>query len=269
MKLALPRDYARKVWRAVVEFDLLEEGDRVLVGFSGGKDSSFLLYALKVLQNSAPFRFDLGAVHVDLGFEQLSDVPHLEEFCRQLDVPLTVQKTQIAEIALRRSRNNPCASCAYFRRAVVNEIAAGQGYNKVAYAHHNDDAVETFLMSQLYSGKIQTFLPKSYLDRTNITVIRPLVYLREAEISEFVQTLQYAPMPSPCPFQGKTYRHKVKELIESLTGENPFVYTNLAAAMRRDALGDLWPPAASREEMRQKHQRTMRPAAGDDHVHSE
>ncbi len=269
MELVLPRNYARKVWRAVVEFELLEDGDRVLVGFSGGKDSSFLLYAMRVLQKVAPFRFELGAIHVDLGFEKPSDVPLLEDYCRQLNVPLIVRKSQIADIALRRSRNNPCSSCAYFRRAVVNETAAFHGYNKVAYAHHHDDAVETFLMSQLYSGKIQTFLPKSYLDKTDITVIRPLVYLREAEIKEFIETLSYVPMPSPCPVQGKTYRHKVKDLIGSLTRENPFVYTNLAAAMRADAVADLWPPAASREEMREKHQRIMRPAAGDGSPHGE
>ena len=269
VELAFPRDYARKVWRAVIEFELLEDGDRVMVGFSGGKDSSFLLYALKMLQERSPFRFELGAVHVDLGFEKPSDVPLLEGFCRQLDVPLIVEKTQIADIALHRRRENPCSSCAYFRRAVVNQTAAAQGYNKVAYAHHHDDAVETFLMSQLYSGRIQTFLPKSYLNKTNVTVIRPLVYLREAEIKEFIETLSYVPMPSPCPVQGKTHRHKVKDLIGSLTMENPFVYTNLAAAMREDAVGEFWPPAANREKMREKHRRIMRPAAGDDGRHSE
>ena len=269
MQLALPRYYARRLWRAVIEFELLEEGDRVLVGFSGGKESYFLLYALRVLQENSPFRLELGAVHVDLGFDTPSDVPLLEDYCRQLDVPLIVQETQIAEIALHRRRENPCSSCAYFRRAVVNQTAAAHRYNKVAYAHHHDDAVETFLMSQLYSGRLQTFLPKSYLEKTNVTVIRPLVYLREREIKEFIETLPYKPMPSPCPMQGRTHRHKVKDLIEGLTRENPFVYTNLAAAMREDPAAELWPRAAGREEMRKKHRRIMRPAAGDDDPQSE
>ena len=261
MRVELPRNYVKRLWRAVIEFELLAEGDRVLVGFSGGKDSSFLLYGLRVLQEHGPFSFELGAVHVDLGFEEPSDVQLLQEYCHRLKVPFDLKKTKIADVAFEQRQENPCSSCAYFRRAVVNETAIVQGYNKVALAHHHDDAVETFLMSQLYSGKVQTFLPKSHLDKSGLTVIRPLVYLREAKIKEFMDTLPFVPMPSRCPLQGKTQRWKVKALIQDLTRENPFVYTNLAAAMRGDGVVELWPPLPSREEMREKHQRVMRPAS--------
>ncbi len=261
VQVALPKDYARRLWRAVIEFELLAEGDRVLVGFSGGKDSSFLLYALRALQEQAPFGFELGAVHVELGFREPSDVPQLERYCQQLEIPFYLEKTQIAQVAFKQRQENPCSSCAYFRRAVVNETAVVHGYNKVALAHHHDDAVETFLMSQLYSGKLQTFLPKSHLEKTGLDVIRPLVYLREEKIKAFMATLAFRPMPSRCPLQGKTHRWKVKELIHTLTQENPFVYANLAAAMRGDGLAELWPPVPSKKTMREKHLRVMRPAS--------
>ena len=259
MRLALPRKYVKRLWRTIIEFELLSEGDRVLVGFSGGKDSSFLLYALRVLQETAPFGFELGAIHVDLGFEEPSDDQLLEEYGHQLGIPLYLEKTQIAQVAFEERTENPCSSCAYFRRAVINQTAVTQGYNKVALAHHHDDAVETFLMSLLYSGKLQTFLPKSHLDQSGLTVIRPLVYLREAEIAQLIKSLSFMPMPSRCPLQGKTHRWKVKTLIRDLTRENRFVYTNLAAAMRRDGVVELWPPLPSREELRQKHLHIMRP----------
>ncbi len=259
LQVVLPRDYARRIWRAIIEFELLTEGDQVLVGFSGGKDSSFLLYGLQALKAKAPFAFTVGAVHVDLGFAEPSDTQLLESFCRDLDIPLHIERTRIAETALGRGSQNPCSSCAYFRRAVVNRVAVSHGYNKVALAHHHDDAVETFLMSQLYSGKLETFSPKSHLDQSGLTVIRPLVYMRESEIIKFINTLSYEPMPSRCPLQGKTYRWKVKAHIGELTRENEFVYTNLAAVMRAGGPMELWPPMASREEMREKHQRIMRP----------
>lgn len=266
MQVALPKGYVRRLWRAVIEFELLAEGDRVLVGFSGGKDSSFLLYALRALRQQAPFSFELGAIHVDLGFRAPSDVKLLEGYCQHLEIPFYLEKTRIAQVAFEQRQENPCSSCAYFRRAVINETAVTHGYNKVALAHHHDDAVETFLMSQLYSGKLQTFLPKSHLEKTGLDVIRPLVYLREAKIKEFMATLAFRPMPSRCPLQGKTQRWKVKELIHTLTQENPFVYANLAAAMRGDGQLELWPPVPSKKVMRGKHLRVMRPSSEDNGV---
>ena len=146
---------------------------------------------------------------------------------------------------------------AFFRRGAVNRYAVEQGCNKVAYAHHHDDAVETFFMSLLYSGQLHTFTPKTYLDKTDLTVIRPLVYFREQEIREAIQYHGFAPVPSPCPHDGHTVRQKVKELIRDMSTDNPQLYPHLAAAMREDALGELWPPVKTRKEMKKQYYEYM------------
>jgi tRNA(Ile)-lysidine synthase TilS/MesJ len=130
----------------------------------------------------------------------------------------------------------------------MNRFAQENGFNKVALAHHHDDAVETFLMSILYSGQVRTFLPRTELERTGLVAIRPLVYLREKEIRKAIEFTGYTPVASPCPYDGKTQRQKVKELLRSLTKESRWVYTNLAAAMREGSPMELWPPSILPEE---------------------
>ena len=262
MQITLPRYYARRIWRAIIEFGLIERGDRILVGFSGGKDSLFLLYALKALQAKSPFPFTIGAVHVDLGFAKPSEKPRLFDFCNDIDIPLFWEETAVAKTAFQEGKN-PCATCAYFRRAVVNKTAVEEGYNIVALAHHHDDAVETLLMSQLYSGQIQTLLPKTELDQSRLTVVRPLVYLRENKIREFVEKLPWQPMVNPCPVQGKTHRWKVKKLLEELTKENPGVYNNIAACLRHNPNTILWPMIPGRQELQEMHIRLMGPSEVD------
>ncbi|GAW90957.1 tRNA 2-thiocytidine biosynthesis TtcA family protein [Calderihabitans maritimus] len=253
-KRILPKNYVRKLWRTAVEFKLLQPGDRVLVGFSGGKDSSFLLYALKILQHNFPFSFELGAIHVDMGFEKDSDPSPLEEFCRELGVPFHLQPSRIAQIVFRENNGqNPCSICAHLRRGIINDYAVKKDYNKVALAHHYDDAVETFLMSQLYSGQLRTFSPKTYLDRTGLTVIRPLCYFRESEIKGAFRFINYRPVASPCPLNGRTKRQEVKELIRSLLKKNKLVFDNLASAMREGNHIELWPSKLSREEMKKNY----------------
>lgn len=151
----------------------------------------------------------------------------------------------------------PCYTCAFLRRGAVNRYALEQGCNKVAYAHHHDDAVETFFMSLLYSGQLHTFTPKTYLDKTDLTVIRPLVYFRELEIREAIQYHGFVPVPSPCPHYGHTVRQKVKELIQDMSADNPQLYPHLAAAMREDALGELWQLVKTRTEMKQQYYEYM------------
>jgi tRNA 2-thiocytidine biosynthesis protein TtcA len=248
MAHSLPASYNRRILKAILEFNLIEKGDRVLVGFSGGKDSSFLLYALSVLKYHQIIRCDLHALTVDLGFATPFNIQAMAEFCHRLDVPFHVKKTQIAQSIEKGGRGGPCAICAHFRRGAMNRFAQENGFNKVALAHHHDDAVETFLMSILYSGQIRTFLPRTELERTGLVAIRPLVYLREREIRKAVELTGFTPVASPCPYDGKTQRQKVKTLLRDLTKESRWVYTNLAAAMREGAPIELWPAAIAPEK---------------------
>lgn len=250
MRLSLPKKYNQKILRACREFALIEPGDRILVGFSGGKDSAFLLFALALLVKYGLFRVELAAVTIDLGFTPPLDPSPLQQFCDQLGVEFIYLPTQIARVVAEEKEH--CAYCAHLRRGRMNRFAAEHGYNKIALAHHHDDAVETFLMSIIYSGQIRTFLPKTYLDRAQVTVIRPLVYLREHEIIAAQPSVPYQPVANNCPFAGLTYRQKVKELIAELGAENSWVYPNLAKAMRAGRPVELWPPEWERKPQKEE-----------------
>lgn len=257
MKIRLPQLYFSKLMRAVVEFEMIEEGDRILIGISGGKDSLFLAYALAVLRERLKKNFRLAALTINPMFQPDFDVGRIASFCASLDIPFTSREVDIAGAIKAQSGKKACFTCSYFRRGAVNRYAKEQGMNKVAYAHHHDDAVETFLMSLFYSGQLATFTPVTYLDRMDLTVIRPLVYFREEELRDAVKYHGCPPLPSPCPLDGKTVRQKVKELIAALGEENPALYDHLAAAMRKGALGELWPAAKNRAEMRETYYRYM------------
>lgn len=244
----LPRTYTQKLLRAIREFTLIQPGDRVLVGFSGGKDSAFLLYALAILQKHRVIPFELGALTVDLGFEGAFDLAAMLRYCDRLEVPFYVVKTEIAKYAFGEANpEGPCATCSFLRRGTINRIAKEKGYNAVALAHHQDDAVETFLMSIIYSGQIKTFLPRTDLDRSGITAIRPLVYFRETEIREALPLTGFDPVPTPCPLDGQTKRAETKALIRNLVRHDPRIFNNLVAAMREGRPVELWPALVERE----------------------
>lgn len=236
--------------RAIVEFQLIEAGDRVLVGLSGGKDSVFLTYALAALREQLPAPFSLGAMTVDPQFSENFPVERLAAFCRGLGVPFHAQRVDIAGAIRAQGGKDPCYTCAFFRRGAINRYASENGYNKVAYAHHHDDAVETFLMSLFYAGQLKTFLPKTYLDRSGLTVIRPLLYFRESELLETTPLCGFSPIASPCPIDGKTKRQEIKELIARLSAENPALYDHLAAAMRESPASQLWPAPKNRPQLK-------------------
>ncbi len=258
MKYQLPQVYFSKILRAIVEFDLIQEGDAILIGLSGGKDSLFLTYAMAMMKEHLKKRFTLRAFTVNPNFSPDFDVETLRAFSKSLNIPFAAQTVDIAAMIAGEASKSACYTCAFFRRGAINRYAKEQGCNKIAYAHHNDDAVETLLMSLLYSGQIKTFAPKTYLDRTNLTVIRPLVYLREDEIREAARFHGMTPVPSPCPRDGKTIRQDIKALIAKLTFENPLIYPHLAAALRENNVGELWPPTKSRKEMAGTYHRYMK-----------
>ena len=211
MRLQQVLSYVRK---AVDDYHMIADGDKIAVGISGGKDSLTLLYALHGLRRFYPQKFDIHAVTVDLGFGNL-DLSRIESICAdELQIPYTIVKTDIADIIFeQRKESNPCSLCAKMRKGALNEAIKKEGCNKVAYAHHKDDVVETMLMSLIYEGRFHTFSPVTYLDRMDLTVIRPLMYMNEADVIGFVNKNQIPVVKSPCPADGYTKREYVKQLL--------------------------------------------------------
>lgn len=253
MSKQLPQNYFGRLCRAITEFDMIKKDDKILIGLSGGKDSLFLTYALSILRSRSATPFQLAALTIDPMFTDDFDTSPLADFCANLDIPFYTQKTDIAGIIKENDGKDPCFTCAFFRRGTINNFAIQNGFNKVAYAHHHDDAVETFLMSILYSGQIKTFMPTTYLDRTDLTVIRPLIYFRESELKETPKLHGFTPIPSPCPLNGHTKRQEAKDMIAVLEKGNPAIYSHLAAAMRHSPTSELWPTELTREELKTKH----------------
>ncbi len=208
--------------RAADDYHMIESGDKIAVGISGGKDSLTLLYGLHGLMRFYPEPFTIHAVTVDLGFDNLN-LSKIKELCTQLEVPYTIVKTDIANIIFHeRKETNPCSLCSKMRKGALNEAIKAVGCNKVAYAHHKDDVVETMLMSLIYEGRFHTFSPVTYLDRMDLTVIRPLMYMHEADVIGFINKFHVPIVKSPCPADGHTKREYVKELLKKLNTMQSF-----------------------------------------------
>ncbi len=256
--IVFPQQYMGKLLRAVVEFDMIQDGDNILVGVSGGKDSLFLLTAMREIKQRIRRRFSFAALTIDPMFTDDFPVERIGEYCRRLGVPFSTFAVDIDAVIKAHGDKHACFTCAFFRRGAINRFAVENKFNKIAYAHHHDDAAETFLMSLIYSGQITTFAPVTYLSRTNLTVIRPLIYFRERDIVKAVKAMRLTPLQSPCPRDGYTKRQRIKELIAELSAENKEFYPHIAAAMREDALGELWPAKKNRREMRDIYFEYMR-----------
>ena len=224
------------VRRAVDDYQMIRDGDCIAVGISGGKDSLTMLYALNALKRFYPHPFSIHAVTVDLGFQNL-DLSKIEALCAGLGVPYTVVRTEIADIVFeQRKEANPCALCAKMRKGALNNAIRATGCNKVAYAHHRDDVVETMLLSLIFEGRFHTFAPVTWLDRMELTVIRPLLYMKEADIIGFVNKHSVPVVKSPCPADGNTKREYVKQLLKRLNQENPGVADRMFTAIRTGGL---------------------------------
>ena len=228
-----------QVRRAADDYEMIQDGDKIAVGISGGKDSLTLLYALSTLRRFYPHPFELHAVTVDLGFENLN-LGKIEALCKELDVPYTIVPTQIASIVFdQRKEKNPCALCAKMRKGALNEAIRGAGCNKIAYAHHKDDVVETLMLSLIYEGRFHTFSPVTFLDRMNLTVIRPLVLAPEADIRRAAAREGLPIVKNKCPADGTTTRQETKEwLAEMERKDRGFTY-RLFGALRRSGI-DGW-----------------------------
>ncbi len=233
MKLQQVFSYVRK---AIDDYHMIEENDKIAIGISGGKDSLTLLYALHGLQRFYPKHFDIHAVTVDLGFQNLN-LEEIKTLCSSLGVQYHIIETDIAKIIFEdRKENNPCSLCAKMRKGALNDAIKAIRCNKVAYAHHKDDVVETMLMSLIFEGRFHTFSPVTYLDRTGLTVIRPLLYMNEADVIGFINKYQVPVVKSPCPADGNTKREYIKELLKHLNQENPGVKERMFTAIHNGNL---------------------------------
>lgn len=222
--------YIRK---AIDDYSMIKDGDKIAVGLSGGKDSITLLMGLKALQRFYDKKFDLIAISVNPGFDFFNS-EFLQATCKRIGVQYVEKKTHIKEIVFDiRKEKNPCSLCANLRRGILNSVAIREGCNKIALGHNEDDVLETFFLNLLYGGSISTFAPKSYMDRSGITLIRPLIYAPEKSIKTFVKKNNIEVMPKCCPMDGVSKREDMKNLIHELQKDIPMVKTNIYGAIKR------------------------------------
>lgn len=219
--------------KAIEKYKMIEEGDKIAVCLSGGKDSITMLHALKALQRFYPKKFELVAISINPGFDYF-DTEFLQKICDDLQIPLFIEKSNAKEIVFDiRKEKNPCSLCANLRRGIINSIAIRENCNKISLGHNQDDVLETFLLNLFYTGNVNTFSPISYMDRSKITLIRPLVYTSEKEIRRFIRKNNLTVMPKVCPMDGTSKREDMKQLIISLTKSIPMIRANLFGAIQR------------------------------------
>ena len=234
-------EFTGTVRRAVDDYDMIQEGDRVAVGVSGGKDSMLLLLALNHLKSFYPKHFELSAVTIELGFEGMDFTP-VKDMCAQLNIPYACLKTDIKEIVFDvRREDNPCSLCAKMRRGALNDYLRENGIGKLALGHHFDDAVETFMMSLLFEGRISCFRPVTYLDRSGITQIRPLVYCGEQKIANLAAQLNVPVVENPCPQDKASKRWEIKQMLKTMSVDYPDMKSKIFGAMQRQPLPG-WQP---------------------------
>lgn len=220
--------------KAIEEYNMIKENDKIAICLSGGKDSITMLHAFKALQRFYPKKFEIIAISINPGFE-FFDTNFLQEICDNLKIPLFIEKSNAKEIVFDiRKEKNPCSLCANLRRGVINSVAIRESCNKIALGHNQDDVLETFLLNLLYTGNIGTFSPVSYMDRTKVTLIRPLIYTPEKDTKRFIKKNNLKVMPKVCPMDGISKRENMKQLIFSLSKEIPMVRANILGAIQRN-----------------------------------
>ena len=230
IKMQRMLSYIRK---AVDDYNMISDGDKIAVGLSGGKDSITLLMGLKALQRFYEKKFELIAISINPGFD-FFDSNLLQNICNEIGVQYVEEKSHIKEIVFDiRKEKNPCSLCANLRRGILNSTAIRENCNKIALGHNEDDVLETFFLNLLYGGSINTFAPISYMDRSGVTLIRPLIYAPEKSIKTFVKKNNITVMNKCCPMDGVSKREDIKNLIYSLQKDIPTVKTNIFGAIKR------------------------------------
>ena len=226
--------------RCIQDYDMIQNGDRVAVGVSGGKDSLVLLKLLAGLREYSDRKYTVEAITIDMGLGM--DFSGIEKLCAELDVPYTIVKTEIGPIIFDyRKEKNPCSMCAKMRRGALNQALLDLGMNKLALGHHYDDAVETFVMSLLYEGRISCFQPVTNLDRTGIIQIRPMLYIHEKTVDAFAKRMELPIVENRCPADKHTKREEIKNLVYDLSARYPDLKERIFGAMQRLPLPE-WEP---------------------------
>ena len=228
------------VRRCVDDYDMIKEGDRIAVGVSGGKDSLVLLVLLAGLKKYFNKPFELEAITIDMGLGM--DYSEIQALCDKWEVPYTVVKTEIGPIIFDyRKEKNPCSMCSKMRRGALNQAILDKGFNKLALGHHYDDAVETFMMSLIYEGRISCFQPVTNLDRTGIIQIRPMLYIHEKTVDNFAVRKELPVVENRCPVDKHTKREEIKQLVYDLSATYPDLRERIFGAMQRFPLPE-WEP---------------------------
>lgn len=236
-----------KAKRAIEDFNMIDEGDKIAVGLSGGKDSITLLYALYYLQKFYNKKFTLMAITIHPGSDTFK-TDKLEEMCKELGVEYIVYNSNIADVVFNiRKEKNPCSLCANMRRGMLNSLAVEHNCNKIALGHHADDVMETFLMSLLLNGKIHTFSPVTYLSRSDVKTIRPFIYVDEKETRAIAREKNYPVMGKCCPADGFTKRDYMTDLLKTLQKDIPRVRAHVFGAIQRSTIQG-WNRNVTKEE---------------------
>ena len=224
------------VRRAIQDYDMIQEGDKIAIGISGGKDSLILALALSHLRRFYPKSFEVIGITVSLGLEPF-DLTGVMQFMEAIDVPFHKCNTQIGEIIFEaRQEKNPCSLCSKMRKGALYQEAKKYGCNKIALGHNRDDINETMLMSLLYEGRIHTMAPVTYMDQVALQIVRPLIYVPEKDIRSYVRKNHFPVVKSPCPVDGKTNRETMKQLLFSLQQNIPKVQEHLFGAIQRSTI---------------------------------
>ncbi|MGY3777196.1 tRNA 2-thiocytidine biosynthesis TtcA family protein [Isobaculum melis] len=235
------KHYYNPVRNAILNHQMIEPGDKVAIGMSGGKDSSTLLYFLDTISKQKRLGFEFEIVPISLDMAMGMDLTPMEAFVASLGYQLEVVPTQIAKVVFDiREEKNPCSLCANLRRGILYTHAAKLGCNKVALGHHVDDAIETYLMNFLLHGKLASFEPMSYLDKTKVSIIRPMLYLEETDIIHFVEREAIPVIHNPCPVDKKTKREEMKKLVTQLSLQYPDIRNKFVKGMEQGKQADFW-----------------------------
>lgn len=239
MSKRLIKKIFKQVRNANLKYDLIKMNDHVAAGLSGGKDSLTLIYFLWLLDKYTPLEFNVIPIHIDLGWGM--DPEPLADFCRQLGYDLKIEQTNIGEVVFKaRQENNPCSLCANMRRGALNNAAKRLGCNKVALGHHLDDVVNTLFLSMLYEERFAVFKPLTYLDRVDITVIRPLIYVEEKDIDQFIKSQAIQVVENLCPADKTTKRNEISLLLADLENKHPGARRSILRSIENVNENNFW-----------------------------